>query len=645
MSAIPGLILLPLVAGALAIVLGGQKLRTALVAVTGVALVGLSGLLAYRVFSGGTQVHSPESLLGLDPALVIAVADFALLALVLAIGIVRRSWQVILFTVLQAVPLAWLEFVAHPAVPGEVFLADHLATALVLVAGVVGTLIVVFALRYMPAHEHHLHLAKSKQPRFFFWLLVFLGAMNGLSLSNHLLWLYFFWEVTTLCSFFLISHDGTDEAKRNGTRALWMNSLGGAAFALALTVLHLQGRPLALDALLAGGPGAGLALAPVALLCLAGFTKAAQMPFQGWLLGAMVAPTPVSALLHSSTMVKAGVYLVIRLAPLWAATAAGPNELGIAVTLVGGFTFLATAALAVGQSNAKRVLAYSTISNLGLIVLCAGLGTPAALAAAILLLVFHAVSKGVLFLAVGAIEQAIGSRDIEAMEGLIDSHPKLAGVVVAGALSMLLPPFGVLVAKWAAIEAAVAFWPAAVILAAGSALTAVFWLKWIGRALSGGAAAPAAREKLGFAFALPLYGLVVLAVVLSGFVGVIADALTAPAVTAALDQPGLQVAGAALDAGTGTFPTWPLFLTLALVLVVPLLVVRGKPGQVRPVYACGEGLESDGKLVFRGAGDQQLPVSTGAYYLDGLFGEAKLVRPSNAIAIALLVILVGVACL
>ncbi len=638
MSAIAGLILHPLVAGALAIALRGPKLRTALVAVTGLGLVGLAGWLLWQ----GPQLFSPTPVLGIEWSWIVTVADFALLALILKIGVARRSWQVLTFTVLQAVPLVWLEFFAHPSAPGPVFSSDTLAMALVLVAAVVGTPIVVFALRYMPEHEHHLHLPKSKQPRFFLLLLAFLGAMNGIALSNHLLWLYFFWEVTTLCSFFLISHDGTDEAKRNGTRALWMNSLGGAAFVFAMVALQLSGRPLELRPLLEAGPASGLALVAVSLLCLAGFTKAAQMPFQGWLLGAMVAPTPVSALLHSSTMVKAGVFLVIRLSPVYVDT-----PLSHAVTLVGAFTFLATAALAVGQSNAKRVLAYSTISNLGLIVLCAGLATPAAIAAAILLLLFHAISKALLFLTVGAIEHAIGSRDIEAMEGLVDSHPKLAGIVIAGSLSMLLPPFGVLIAKWAAIEASTAFPPAAVILAVGSAITTVFWVKWMGRVFSGGPSLHATgTDRLGIRYGLPLYGLLGLAVLLSGLVGLLADTLVVPSLNALpAGSTGLTTAAAALEAPTGSFPTWPLFLGLSLAILLPLFVVRAKPAQVRPVYACGEGIEENGKLVFRGAGDQKLEVSTGAYYLDGLFGEAKLVRPSNAIAIVLLVVLVGVACL
>ncbi|HBQ27231.1 MAG TPA: oxidoreductase, partial [Syntrophomonas sp.] len=162
----------------------------------------------------------------------------------------------------------------------------------------------------------------------------------------------------------------------------------------------------------------------------------------------MVAPTPVSALLHSSTMVKAGVYLVVRMAPAYQGT-----YLSDLVAVAGAFTFLTASVLAVTQSNAKRVLAYSTIANLGLIIACAGINTPVAISAAIALIIFHAVSKGLLFLSTGVIEHNIGSRDIEDMGGLVDRMPVTTIIVAIGVLSMFLPPFGMLVGKWASLEA------------------------------------------------------------------------------------------------------------------------------------------------------------------------------------------------
>jgi ech hydrogenase subunit A len=145
-------------------------------------------------------------------------------------------------------------------------------------------------------------------------------------MTDNLSWMYFFWEVTTLCSFLLISHDGTEIAIKNGLRALWLNSVGGVAFIIAILMVNTSLDTLSIQAISNSGmQGAFTGMLPIALglLCIAGFTKSAQFPFQSWLLGAMVAPTPVSALLHSSTMVKAGVYLVVRIAPAFAGTRLG----------------------------------------------------------------------------------------------------------------------------------------------------------------------------------------------------------------------------------------------------------------------------------------------------------------------------------
>ena len=194
----------------------------------------------------------------------------------------------------------------------------------------------------------------------------------------------------------MIAHDLTKEAIGNAARALWMNSIGGTALIIAddppvgewrpecpVPGQHHQQQVHSLSSCTGGS-----AVVPVALLCFTGMIKAAQMPFQSWLLGAMVAPTPVSALLHSSTMVKAGVYLVLRLAPAFAGT-----SLSVMVALVGAFTFMAASGLAISQTTGKRVLAYSTIANLGLIIACAGINTPLAITAAILLIIFHAVPR------------------------------------------------------------------------------------------------------------------------------------------------------------------------------------------------------------------------------------------------------------
>ena len=273
-----------------------------------------------------------------------------------------------------------------------------------------------------------------------------------------MVWLFTGWEVTTVCSFLLIAYTRTEEAIKNAFRQIIMNLAGGIAFLVALYVMAIQFGTLSfLDFLVIGIQNPALVALPVCALAFAGLTKAAQMPFHTWLLGAMVAPTPTSALLHSSTMVKAGVFLLVKLAPvMYAGTmsaqggflAAAP---GLMVILVGGLTFALCSFMAVSQTNAKRVLAYSTIANLGLITACAGVGTPEAVWAALFLILFHAIAKSLLFLCVGTAEHHIGSRDIEDMDLLFERMPRLARFMMLGIMCMFIAPFGMLVAKWATL--------------------------------------------------------------------------------------------------------------------------------------------------------------------------------------------------
>jgi len=358
--------------------------------------------------------------------------------------------------------------------------SDSFSLVMALIIGIIGSLICVYSLGYMRHfYEHHPEIP-DRTSTFFLIIFVFISAMFGLVFSNSLVWVYFFWEVTTLCSFLLIGFTKTDEATRNSFTALWMNVLGGIAFIIALIWLAaVPGGMLSLDQVLAGGKA--LILIPAALIGFAGLTKAAQMPFSSWLVGAMVAPTPVSALLHSSTMVKAGVYILVRLAPVYAFTATG-----LALSMVGAITFLVASGIAISQTNAKRVLAYSTIANLGLVVACAGIGTYEAIWAAILLIIFHAIAKSLLFLSVGTVEHRIRSRDIEDMNGLITRTPRLAAMMVIGIAGMFLAPFGMLISKWAAIQAFINApfgFVLVIILAFGSALTVFFWAKWMGKLL------------------------------------------------------------------------------------------------------------------------------------------------------------------
>ncbi|MGE4470715.1 MAG: NADH-quinone oxidoreductase subunit L [Desulfovibrio sp.] len=619
------LILLPVLSALACYIVRSGAVRRLVVTVTGGVLSVASVALLLR---GSFEAWSPGTLFGLSWDLIITVLDFALLGVILYYGFKLKSLFIQIFTLAQIVLLSVFEFiiVEHVAVPA--FRADNLSLIMVLIVSIIGSLICIFGLPYMNRHEKHLNLQKTKQPEFFFYLVIFLGAMNGLVLANNILWLYFFFEVTSLCSFRLIGHDGTKVAVANATRALWMNSFGGLGFVVGMMLAYNAVETLSIAALLTAGPQGALALTGVALICFAGFVKAAQVPFQSWLLGAMVAPTPVSALLHSSTMVKAGVYIVLRLAPAYQGTL-----LSDTIAICGAFTFVACAALAIGQSNGKKVLAYSTISNLGLIVACAGLNTPLAITAAIMLIIFHAVSKSLLFLCVGTIEQEIGSRDIEDMRGLYERMPRTSFLAITGVLTMLLPPFGVLLGKWMAIEAAAGSIWVIIMLALGSALTVVYWARW-GGGMMGSRKPGQPSESLPLLINLPLMLLCIGAVGLSA---------ATPAIYANLIQPMLSSAALAVNTTTGSlgaFAVYGLYIALGLGLFVAFRAGRRAPvlRKVGP-YMGGANLGEDGS--FNGPMNQPVAFGAGNLYLSELFGEQKLTMWVNIAGAALLVLMIG----
>lgn len=637
-------VIFPVLAGGVAFLDKGNSLKPPLVIVTGGVLAFASLALALRGADSLTFGSGLAQALG-SP---IQALDLALLCLIGYIGWRRNHMLILGLAAVQLVGMLILDVYLHPQPDGAVaaFTVDSLAVTMVLVVSIIGSVIAYYALGYMKEHEEHLHLEKSKQPQFFAIILIFLGAMNGLALSDDLSWLYFFWEVTTLCSFLLIAHDGTDVANANAERALWMNMAGGVFFVVALLWFQASQGTLSLAALqqvARGGAREALFLLPVVALCIAGFTKSAQLPFQSWLCGAMVAPTPVSALLHSSTMVKAGVYLILRIAPL-----SFDTSVSTMVAVCGGFTFVVAAALAAGQSNGKKILAYSTISNLGLIIACAGINTPAAIAAGMLLLVFHAVSKGLLFLCVGAIEQKIGSRDVEDMRGLFRVMPKTALVTTFGIITMMLPPFGMLLAKWMALESSVdaSAMPVLVaMLAIGSGLTVLFWARWAGILI--GSANPrleVADETQETTIGRSLRVLAIGAAALSFFAPVLYVWLVEPAVQGMFADASLPHEAWYGGMGTnyGIFAVYPLYLILALGFRYVWRETKKHPFNPQELpYMGGVQAEQDGKFGFIGPMKGFVEAKSGNYYLDSFFGEDRLSRPVNLIALALFILLLG----
>ena len=306
------LILGPFAAGLLLLALRPYRLRKILV--WSVTLAVFGGTVALAALP--TPLDLTRFPFDLHPVhLAMLIVEIGMGLYILWVGLRARHPLIVLLALAQTGLMTWFEITrgAHVEVSQNLFV-DKFSVIMALINGVVGGLICLYALGYMKEYHETSHRdVPDRRPLFFGLLFIFMGGMFGLVFANNLVWLFLFWEITTLCSFLLIGYTKTAEARRNALKALVMNLAGGLTFAIAIVWFQHKSGSLELQTLIRSK--SAVALLPAALLCFAGITKSAQLPFSSWLLGAMVAPTPVSALLHSSTMVKAGVYLVLRMAP------------------------------------------------------------------------------------------------------------------------------------------------------------------------------------------------------------------------------------------------------------------------------------------------------------------------------------------
>ena len=571
--------------------------------------------------------------------IIITILEIGIIGFIFLVSYKHKRWKVFSLAIIQCFLFAYSTYDIFTKGSHEkiAFNIDYFSIVMLLIINIIGTLIVIFANGYITEYEHHRKM-KSRQNFFYFVICIFLAAMNGLVISDSLNWIYFFWEITTLASFLLISYNQDTEAYISGFRALFLNLIGGLFFSLGNILLLKQLNIDSLTMIAERGSLSGIYLIPIFFICIAGFAKSAQMPFQSWLLGAMVAPTPVSALLHSSTMVKAGVFLIIKLSPAYAGTA-----LGTAIAVYGGFTFLLTSAIAVTQSNAKRVLAYSTIANLGLIICSAGLGSTVAISAAIILLIFHAISKALLFLCTGQIEHTVGSRDIEDMQGLIHKDPILTLLTCFGLISMILPPFGVLVTKLLSIEAAASNPFVAIFLILGSALTTLYYIKWIGTLLSYPENRIIKYVNKNFDVYLPLWLLSIAALITSIFIAPIYNNFVSPQIKALMPnaEQTLSISKANVTSQFGTLNNQVVFIVIAVVLVV-LILIKGlivNHTIKKNIYMCGENNSEDYNY-FRSTDGTSVKANIGNLYLSQILNEKVLLNVGNLVSVSIIIFVI-----
>lgn len=322
---------------------------------------------------------------------------------------------------------------------------DGLSLVFLLLVLIIGAGVLWYSTRYL----HH------KDTAFYLYICGFAAAMALLVSTDNLMVFYIAWELTTLCSFFLISNSGA-KGHDPAIRTLLVTVLGGLFLLTATVIIAISTGTMSLSAAIADPlwqQNHRLATVVAILVALAAFTKSAQFPFQAWLPDSMVAIAPVSAYLHAAAMVKAGIYLILRYSPMFA----GINAWHVLLVVAGGFTAIFGAMTAVRRDDLKELLAYSTMSQLGLLVFAVGIGTDAAIAAAIVHTIAHACFKAALFMTVGIIEHETGTRSYaELRRTRIVAMPITKTIIVIAGLSMAgIPPLLGFISKEGLITAAV----------------------------------------------------------------------------------------------------------------------------------------------------------------------------------------------
>ncbi len=606
------LVIFPLVVAAVLLAVRNDAVRD-VITVASALVIGVASVALVVMNIGAPGVFFAFSSGIIDIAC--TVIGVAIAVVILAYAVKYKNLFAGVLALIQVVLALVFELVYAHGVHVEFGLYfDSLSLLMAFIIGVIGSGICVYALGYMKDFQHHEpEGAKDRRPLFFALMFAFLSAMFAIVFCNNMVWMFTAWEVTTLCSFLLIGFTKTEEAINNAFRQIIMNLAGGIAFVIALFLAVTQMGTLSFSIFIAQAVAhPALAVLAVTALAFAGITKAAQMPFQTWLLGAMVAPTPTSALLHSSTMVKAGVFMLVKLAPVFLVMPIA----SVMVMLVGGITFLWCSLMAISQSNAKRVLAYSTIANLGLITACAGVGTPEAVWAATFLVLFHAIAKSLLFLCVGTAEHHIGSRDIEDMDLLFDRMPRLARYMMLGIMCMFIAPFGMLIAKWATIVSFVEMGNVIllIILAFGSAATFMFWAKWLGK-LSGIAGQPqnveldVHRSEWGSVLVMAL--LLVISCVLL------------PYISAYIVEPYIAYVYGVSGQAVATGNLWIASICVAVVVIVLFAGLgRSKSRRVN-VYMAGISIDNDARS-FKNSLSQSSEATARNWYMEDYFGEKRL---------------------
>lgn len=577
------LFIIPVIAGSLIMFLPWKKTKS--IVITTALLLSAISVYLFINFDQPYYFSVPQYL-----NKVVAGIDILLLVYFGWVAIRLKNWKVGLLSMIQ---LALLFYLLKVIPSGHVmqFMVDKLGVFMFLLINIISGIIAVYSTRYIDEED----CSTFRKKYFLTIIFFFIAVMNMVVSADDLEYFYLFFELTTLASFLFIGFRKDPESVRNAITALWMNQVGGLVILVAILIMAYNGYGAAtFSNLLANAKSAGI-LIPLALLSMAALVKGAQMPFNKWLLGAMVAPTPVSALLHSSTMVKIAPFMILRLSP-----ALKDTPVAMVLIALTAFVFVASSIGALSQDNFKKILAHSTIALLALMIMMAAIGSSVTILASLILILFHGLSKSMLFLNAGILEKVFHIKQTSDMDRLGETGPFTSLVITIGFMSLLIPPFGAFIGKWLSIETLGSFaenkniFAALIIVAVacGGAVLSLLYFKVLGILISRSGENDHIRfENTGAVYSVTTKVLLALVFICMLGLPVMLTGIFVPIVSDLSDFPLMATyKGFALQIGTMVIPLLPMLIAFILfpVTIIAAMFFRFKKVDRAKEYACGE---------------------------------------------------------
>lgn len=577
------LFIIPVIAGSLIMFLPWKKTKS--IVITTALLLSAISVYLFINFDQPYYFSVPQYL-----NKVVAGIDILLLVYFGWVAIRLKNWKVGLLSMIQ---LALLFYLLKVIPSGHVmqFMVDKLGVFMFLLINIISGIIAVYSTRYIDEED----CSTFRKKYFLTIIFFFIAVMNMVVSADDLEYFYLFFELTTLASFLFIGFRKDPESVRNAITALWMNQVGGLVILVAILIMAYNGYGAAtFSNLLANAKSAGI-LIPLALLSMAALVKGAQMPFNKWLLGAMVAPTPVSALLHSSTMVKIAPFMILRLSP-----ALKDTPVAMVLIALTAFVFVASSIGALSQDNFKKILAHSTIALLALMIMMAAIGSSVTILASLILILFHGLSKSMLFLNAGILEKVFHIKQTSDMDRLGETGPFTSLVITIGFMSLLIPPFGAFIGKWLSIETLGSFaenkniFAALIIVAVacGGAVLSLLYFKVLGILISRSGENDHIRfENTGAVYSVTTKVLLALVFICMLGLPVMLTGIFVPIVSDLSGFPLMATyKGFALQIGTMVIPLLPMLIAFILfpVTIIAAMFFRFKKVDRAKEYACGE---------------------------------------------------------